>query len=749
MGSMRPADQELVVKGRKKTLGESAINGNNEAVEVEVPLRDQIQQKLYDKIIDLKENDNTIDLWRQANAERSGWLTKTQSLLKTFDEFIEPIYQASSDWSSTLHLPTVFTACKTIHARFLAALMGIDPPFTVKARQSANVDRAAMIQEMMRYTLASWVNENKGIEKEIDNWLWRWVTAGSGILKARWHRKFERYMDVVEEMVTTEYVSAPDESGGTVLLPIQELVEREEEVTAEIFNGPMIEAIPVENVVIIGGEGDPQAASDVIESIYLTASELWQLADQKVFNRDAVERTINSGEDYMDAEPANGLKSMMANSSGTGSADNPSDPQRYQILERYGRIDVDGSGISAEVILWVHVNSGALLRATYLRRVMQAGLRPYSKIDFHQREGQVYGTGLPELLYSISQEIDSVHNMRMDFGLISSIPFGFYRASSSMKTEKMPLEPGVMIPVDDPSRDVFFPNIGNRTSFLQAEEQMLYQTLERMTSISDLSLGVINGQGAARTATGARALLGESNANLDVYLRRMNRGWRSCIQYVFKMLQQRLPAGFTFRILGDDGSEFFETIRTRDAIAGDYDFELEPNSANSNKAIQIEQANNVYATIMNPLLIQLGVVSPIEIFNALKSKLQTEGIRDFSRYIRKPSGQMQIFTPQEIADMALLGIEVKLGPEQDLQGFLDYFQYIVDHDELLGQFNEQQTVRLGLKAQEAQAMLEAVQAQQAQLANSQQMQINASAASAPTPQSAGQAQASAPSGGGQ
>lgn len=737
MGTMRELDQQVITDGRSKTLGESAIDQNGQAVEVKVPLREQVQSKLFDRLKEMKEGDRTVDLWQMGNAERSGWLTKQQGLLRTFDEFIEPIRESTTDWSSNLHLPTVYTACKTMHARFLAALMGIDPPFTVKARQAANVDRAQLIQELMRYTLSSWVNENKGVERELDNWLWRWVTAGSGILKSRWHRRFERYVDVVEEMVTTDYVSAPGEDGNTITIPIQEKIEREEEVLSEVFNGPVVEAIPVEDVLIIGGKGDPQAADDVIQSIYMTASELWSLADQKVFNREAVEKAINSGEDYVDAEQVNMLKSLMSNSSGTGNVANPTDSQKYQILERYARLDVDGSGIAAEVIIWVHVQTAQILRATYLRRVMKAGLRPFFKIDFHQREGQTYGVGLPELLFSIAEEVDAIHNLRMDFGTISSIPFGFYRASSSMKTEKFPLEPGTLIPLDNPQTDVYFPQIGNRSGFLQNEEQMLYQTMERMTSISDLSLGVIGGQGAARTATGARALLGESNANLDVYLRRMNRGWKSCIQYVFKMLQQRLPAGFTFRVLGDDGSEFFETIRTTAAVSGDYDFELEANSANSNKAIQIEQANNVVATIMNPLLFQLGVVSPIEVYNALKTKLQVEGIKDFSRYIRKPQGQMRLYTPEEIANSILAGVDVKLGPEQDLQGFIDYFNYVVDHDEILGQYNEAQTITLARKAQEAQAMMEAVAQQQAQLANQQQMSINASAASSPTPQGAG------------
>lgn len=750
MGTMRDEDIEVVQNGRTSTLGDTATALDGKEVAVKVPLREQVVKKLYNRLLEQKQGQKTRDLWSIGNSERSAWLTKQQELLQTFDEFVNPIYDATNDWSSTLHLPTVYTACKTMHARFFAALLGVDPPFNMKARQAHNVDRAALNQELLRYTFSSWANEHKGIDKEVDQWIWRWITAGSAILKSRWHRRFIKFVDVIEEQVVTGALpmAAPDGSGTIVMVPQTELVEREEEVTQEVFNGPMIESVPIENVLIIGGDGDPQAASDVIESYYAEASDLWTLADQGVFNREAVEKVIRSGENMMSTETVNQIKSQMAQSSGTGTLDSVVSTKKYQILERYARIDVDGSGIASEVIMWVHEATGELLRATYLHRVNRSGLRPYEKADFHVREGQTYGVGLPELMYSVAREIDAIHNMRMDFGLISSIPFGFYRSTSSMKDERMPLEPGVMIPLDNPATDVYFPQIGNRSGFLQNEEMMLYQTSERMTSISDLSLGVIGGQGAARTATGARALLGESNANLDVYLRRLNRPWKGVVQYNFKQLQERLPDGFQFRLLGDDGSAFWETIRSKAEIAGDYDFELEANSANSNKAIAVEQANSVFATVMNPLLIQLGIVGPIEIFNALKDKFKIEGVKDFSKYARKPVGQQRIYTPEEIANGTLAGIDIKLGPEQDLQGFIDFFNHVVDHDELLGQFNEQQTIALARKAQEAAAMMEAVQQQQAQQANQQQMLTNASMASAPTAQGAGASSAQAPTGGG-
>lgn len=730
MSQFLPSDQEVANNGRKQTLED-----------VEVPLRERSIQKLVTKLEDMEAGKRVVEVWNNVNARRQEWLQRQRSLLLEYDEFIDPIYEASQAWSSTLHLPIALTHAKTYHARFVAALLGVDPPFTVKARTAANQDRALLVQELMRYTLSSWANEYTGIDEVIDAWLWQWVTTGCGILKTRWERKYSTFLDVVNKEVPgdPEYIINPDGREQVVRRP--RLIEVEEEVQKTCFDGPMIEWVPAEDVAIDGGEGDPQKADSVIQQKYMTASELWTLADMNVFRKDVVKKVIQAGESSISGEPANMIKSDRTDAAGTGTPDKTTDLDRYQILEAYMKLDVNGSGINSEVILWVHKDTREILRATYLRRVMPSGLIPFSKIDFYKRHGEDYGIGIVELLYSLTKEIDAIHNMKIDFGLISSMPFGFYRPTVSQNTEeRIPYEPGTLIPLDQPQNDVYFPNIGNRTAFGFQEEQALMQSIERLTSISDISLGIVGGQGATRTATGTRALLGESNANLDIFLRRMNRGWKRVLIYLFQLLQIKLPPGFQFRILGDDGNMYWETIEDQRELDGMFDFELEPNSANSNKMIQIEQVNSAMQLLLNPLLIQMGVVGPDNIYNIVRDKLKVEGVRDWGRYITKPQGFMRIFTPEEVANRVLAGVDVKLGPEQDLAGFVEYVDYIVDTDDLLGMFNEEQTIKLVTKQREAAAMMQALQAQQAQQANAAQIQTNTAMAQAPSPMPQGSQQ---------
>lgn len=719
-------DKDILNDGRKNTLKDS------EEIQVTVPLRDQIVTKLVNKLEDLDIGQKVVQMWHTANMEKVEWLERQQVYLKDLEEFIEPIYPQATDWASTIHLPTTLTIVKTFHARMYAAIMGMDPPFNVRARQAANSDRAPLIESLMRYAIRDWANNYEGIEDEIDAWIYDWVSKGPGYLKTRWHKDFAKFVDVEEEQIEDFEETIDPETGEVIEVPVTRVVEREVARVIEKFSGPMFERVPVEDIVCVG-DPHPQRSDAVIQQSWYTASELWSLVDQKIFRKKAVEKVIRSGETMKTADSTGAMKQWEHEISASGSVDKEHDLDRYKVYEAYIKVDVDGSGINSDIIVWVDHQSKEILRATYLQRVMRTGLIPFHYIEFHRRNGSKHPMGLCEMIYSLSKEIDAMHNIRIDIGILTSMPWGFYRpTASSMKEEKLPVEPGAMIPLDNPSTDVFFPNLGNRTSFGFQEEAALMNQVERLTSISDMSLGIMSGnQGAARTATGARALVGEANANLDIYLRRLNRGWKSALKYLFHMMQDRLPPGFMFRIEGDNGHQYWERVESRETLAGMYDFEVEGNSANSNKQIQLEQANLLYQVTGNPIDLQLGIVSPRERYEAIKHMLKANGVKDFAKFVREPNQIPSLLSPLEIANRVLTGIDVPLDPTQDLQGFITLVQEILKNDELLGQFTQYDAAALVGKMQEAMNLMAAIQQQQAQTAAVQQQQLNAQATQMP------------------
>lgn len=722
-------DQE-VVKKRKNTLKDDESAG----VKVTASLRDQQLDDLTKTLDEQGVGPKVVQMWKTANGDRSEWLERQEKYLQEVDEFLNPIYKPALDWSSTIHLPTILTVAKSFQARMYTALLGIDPPFTVRARKAANVDRAILVEELMRYTLRDWCNENQGIEDAVDRWLWDWCMRGVGYLKARWYKKFTRFKDVETESIQDVRVEQDPQTGDSVPVPYMREIEREVTKTEMIFSGPMLERVPVEDVVVIGAEGDPQNADATIQQSWYTAGELWSLVDQKIFKKDVVEAAVRSGKDpIIGNDETSAIKQRQVEQAGRASVDKEEATDRYKVLEAYLKVDVDGSGIPTDVIVWVHEATQKILRSTYLRRVMPTGMVPFFKAQFHLRHGTEDAVGLAELLYSLGKEIDAMHNINVDIGILAAMPFGFYRpTAASLKDEKLPLEPGALIPVDNPGQDVYFPNMGNRTGFGWQEQQSLQTYIERLTSISDLNLGIIGGQGATRTATGTRALLGESSNNLNIYIQRMARPWKRALRYIFNMLQHRMDPGFQFRVIGDDGNAYWRQIESRAELEGMYDFEIEANSANSNKQIQVEQANMIYQMSQNPIDLQLGLITPAERYEAVVHQLKVNGVKDVSKFVRKPDQAPVKFTPIEIANRVLAGIDTPLDPTQDLQGFVAVVEEIINDEVLNGQFNETQIGLLKMKAQEAIALMQALQAAQAQQMAASQQAMNSMAAQVPS-----------------
>lgn len=693
----------------------------NALKDVDVPLRDQIVDKLYAVLEEKKIGEKVVSLWLKGSSNRARWLERQKAYLDSWDDHLISNTEGAFEGSSQLHIPMPFVVCKTLHARYLQAIWQ-DPPFNVKPRNEQSVDKCATVADTLRYYLMDGANQNKGVEKEVDNWIWRWITTGSGIVKAGWETKYTRFIDVVQTQVPGKPRVAPDGK----LQPTMKMVEKEQEVVKKVFDGPTMRPVDIEDLLIIGGDGDPDEAEAVIERDFLDASTLWTLADRKIFREEAVRGVIEHGPDYVEGAIANELKQQKANNAGKARLRDEVEHDRYQILEAYLQVDVDNSGINSDVVVWVDFRSRKLLRATYLYRLSPLGQRPYAKSDFHIREGQEYGIGMPELLYPLSQEMDAMHNMRIDFGLISVMPFGFYRPSSGIEPETIKFEPGALIPVDNPQTDIFFPNLGNRTVFGMQEEQALQSMVERLTSISDLNLGVMNGQGATRTATGAKALVGEMSSNLDVYLRRFNRGWKKYLRYTLHQMQKKTPAGLSFRLTGEDGSDYWKTVKSQDELQGDFDIEVSPNSASSNPQVQQDNADFILQLVQNPLLIQMQVVGPGQLWEAVKASAAARGIKDYGKYFLKPQGYNRMLTPEEEANRILAGQEVPVMPDSDHAGFIAFFQHFHDTDELMGQFSQEQIGLLAIQAKKHEQMMQALKAVQAQANNAAQMTRNAS-----------------------
>lgn len=695
---------------------------------VDAGLRDRSPEALREKLEEMGWGEKVAKLWLIGNANRTTWLERQQVYLQDWDEFLVSTAEGPFSGSSNLHLPMPLVIAKTIHARFMQALLGIDPPFIIKGRTEGEIERAGLVTSFMKYIMLEYSNFGKGIEPVIDKWLWDWVTTGCGLIKLRWDCTYEKFIDVEKVKVPGPPVYKLDEKTGKQVMERTQIEkEVDKEKVVKVYEGPIYEFKNIEDVLLVGGEGDIDRADSVIDRYFLTASEMWTLVDRKIFDEEATRFVIKEGRDHTMGAINSYIKLQRTHDAGKATIRNAAELDRFEVLETYAKLDVDGSGINTEVVAWVAFRSRKILRATYLRRLIDSGERPYAKIDFHLRPDSEYGIGIIEIIHPLTNELDALHNLRIDMGLIATMPFFFYRPTSNLQPETLELTPGSGIPLDNPQTDVYFPNLGNRTSWGFQEEAALINMIERVTSINELNQGVMSGtQGPTRTATGANALINESSANLDVFLRRLNRGWKQLLKMTFHMLRQRIEPGFQFRVTGDDGQEFWSKIKDQDFLQGDYDFQILPNSSQSNPQILQQMADTILQMTQNPLDMQMGLVTPTQRYEALKNWFRIRGVVDWAKFVNKPA-QYQPYqpTPEEEANRVLRGVDVPIQPQGDHQGFIDYVNFIFKKEELLGQFDKGAAVALKSQAEKHRQMLQALDQMKSQQNNVSQMQMNA------------------------
>lgn len=696
-----------------------------------VSIRDRIVQKLYKKLEEKDIASTISSMFSREMGNRTQSFDEHAEFINNFDNFRTADNKGAFESSANLKTPYTFSVIRSLLARCMGVLYNPEPDFSVKARNSASADIESDIESYLKYALSSWANSHKGIRNEIEKFVYSYLLHGIGYLKYSWKKKYIKYIDVKESIVESspQYVMADD--GSPVEIPQFKRVESEINKIEKVFEGPCVEFTAFEDVVVIGKNSDDLDNADaVIHRSFLNASDLYTMVETGMFDSAAVNKVIEYGDNTTIQDAGGYLKQSRNEYSGQAEIDKSYDHDLYEILECYVNMDVDDTGINTPIIVWVHAPTNTLLRATYLSRVYRDNKIPIVVSTLYKRSGSsnYLPLGMLELLYPLQKERDALRNMRVDFGLLATTPFGFYRSGSSINLKNIKLSPGQLIPVDD-VQDIYFPQLGDKVSWLFQEQNNNDADIERLTSLNDVSFGRhTSAQGIARSAAGARYMMSESSSNLDIIIQHLLDGWKSLLTGILHLLQQNSVEGLEFRITGANGlSQYKKLIRVED-IKGDYDIEISSLSASSNKQLQFDAATQILQMTQNPIALQTGIVTPANVYEAMKNYLKVLGIKDFSKYLN--SGMENQFTllPEEEFNRIKLGMEVQVLPNSDHGGFVNLVNAAKQNPTEFGQLTKEQILLLDAQAKRHVQMVQALQQAQAQAAQAAQQQINSGSA---------------------
>lgn len=286
--------------------------------------------------------------------------------------------------------------------------------------------------------------------------------------------------------------------------------------------------------------------------------------------------------------------------------------------------------------------------------------RPFVHADL-MKDGDTWSPGVAELLEDIEIELTVNHDMATDAGEKASSPFGAYRPASGFAPKKFKLEPGLMVPTDNPRDDLQFYNIQFDPQFSVMREQSLIAIAERVTGITDQAIGrSIDRPNAPRTARGQLALLDEGNIRINLDNVVFREDWTRILGYLWEQVCAFGDEEIFFRVTEEQAKGLFESkdgfaSLTKDERAGRMDFQIKfATSVHSREAVKEQKTNIMAALLQLPIVAQNAAAQWLIADDVLKAN----DLSGMGKYMPRPAPPNYPMTPDEEWALMLQGEDV-------------------------------------------------------------------------------------------
>ena len=480
--------------------------------------------------------------------------------------------------------------------------------------------------------------------------------------------------------------------------PRTEEIEMVIERDVVVYDGPRIIVKEYDDVLYppraanlqMPSPSNPGGASHVILRDFPTVDEIRRLHKSGFYNiptNKDMDKFQNVTEDTTDQE----RKHQKDDLAGT-SSDQPQKEPAHRTLTRlmcFDVMDIDGDGVGEDVIFWVIKETKTLLKAKRLTEMFPARKprRPFAESAFVPVKGRRAGISLLEMIEGLHDLMKQLLDQTVDSGTFQNVPFFFYRPSGSMKPEIIRLMPGEGYPLNDPQRDVFFPNLQNNSqAFGLNMITLLSQFEDKLTLQGDIQSGRVpaGGSSALRTIGGIALLAGQGEARPERILRRFFIGLVQIWRQIHEHNQHFLPKDKQILISGlDKPSENpYLTIAAPSEVSGEFQFDFDANVLNTSKAALQESLASFGQILISQFSLQLGISTPDSIYRWIRDSGKSLGL-DPDRYINEPvpgAARTRIMAEEAVA--TILQGSIPDGEPAEADGAVGHLQRLAEIEQL-------------------------------------------------------------------
>jgi len=553
----------------------------------------------------------------------------------------------NSPWRNAANITPPLTAQKvnTIFAKEIAAFAFKKPPVTVEASDVRYAEHAAALERFFKKLVES--ESALDMAKNLQTIFYEQISMGTEIVK-------------VPFLVEKWAFKRKNALSGAI-----------EQVTYTRRQSPVVQPIRLEDFFTRPYWKDLQRAPWVAIRYRYYRHELEQQVAMGAFDKDAVDKVISAPlQTYDDGlVAAQTQRGVQTDSLGKVDAN-----QEFEIYECYVFWDVDGDGISEDVKLWIHPETGALLRSEF----NPLSMRDVVPVIYLHDPDVLYGIGVCELTESLQDEVTTLHNMRLDGTTLAMQKVWAARRGLGLKDEE--ISPLAVIEMDDPHQDlnvIAFPDVA--PSCLNGE-MVAKDYADKVTGANDYMAG-FNDQtvGTAATVGGTMFLAQQANSILNSILQNaeiaisniyqialfqcmankdlldlsfLSQEDQVLLQQIFSMNVEQIPTQFQFKVKATD------ITKTEEARKQAYLAITQAYSMYGEKGLQLLQLMQQTGALQNPQLMvdfaQSLFVGSTEFIKRMMDFFDVGDPNDYLPFIDDMKLQLQMMDKQKAAQVAAM-----------------------------------------------------------------------------------------------
>jgi hypothetical protein len=354
--------------------------------------------------------------------------------------------------------------------------------------------------------------------------------------------------------------------------------------------------------------------------------------------------------------------------------------KEFEFSENYILNDWRGDGVLEDRVVTVFVDAKKIVR-NRLRTAEGMNHRPFSEIIIGKIPGKPsYGYGIPRMIRDAVMEESAVHNLTMDSAFLQAISPLFYSGSSQLKPQERKLSVGLINKLEDTGNgrlsDAFF-----KPDF-RADLQPLFLLYNRLSSLSQAADGVGETQlmqrPSPRTASQSAMVQNELNIRFQrIFGRGMGSKASSSMTGLAGLLEIIVDLyrnhGDPVRVVAESGNE--STIAFPRSSKLSLKLNIDVNKLNQEQ--EIRNAQMIAADTSNPVLIQLGLVKPENIYKARRAMYLAMGVRNPDEYLTKPDPKLSNPVDAKRENVLMMrGMAVMPHPaDDDMQHYIDHKRF--------------------------------------------------------------------------